>query len=203
MTIEKGTVLTRVKQITKRTGETDIDDILLEALLELSERTGNLTTLATETTTADQNYVDAPDDLAGNLIHSVQLDDDRPLAPITWLEALNNNRRGHGSNQHSFNNYNRGGYCLYKKRIYISPSPGAGRTCNIEYSQLDDNVEAILLPDEFLGAIVRLTAAKLYEKYELWNEVEKELVLYERAFRLLHTENPTPPVCQPGNDLEM
>jgi len=182
MTIAKADILVSVNKICKR-AETDIDNILLEAMEEISRRTGAIPALATGTTTANQEYVAAPTDLAGNLIHSIYLGTDRPLGILTWTQYLNNNYYS--------------GYCLYKDRIYLRPTPGDSTTqYNLEYSKIDDDVDNIELPDDFKPALTRLTAAKLYEKYERYDEVEKQITLFERLLRQLQGHRPTAPVCQ-------
>ena len=160
----KATILTQVNKNCKRS-ETDIDDILLAAMIEISTRTGILTTVATGTTTAGQAFIAAPADLAGNLVYSIFLGTDKPLDRITWKQYLNDNTTG---------------WCLYKKKIYLRPNPEGGIAYSLEYSQLDLLVASIQLPDEYEPAVVELTCAKLYRKYEMFDKVEPSIVLFER-----------------------
>jgi len=187
MSILKATVLSRVNKICKRS-ETDIDDILFEALLTISKRTGILTTQATGTTTAGQAYITKPSDLAGKLIHSVQLDSDDPLRPITWQQYLFNNRPG---------------FCLHNGRIYLRPNPTGNESYTVDYSQKATSVADLSeFDDDAEETIVRLTAGKLYEKYERYSEAENQLILYNLALKGLSGDTPDDPVCQ-YNGMEM
>lgn len=179
MAILKATVLTRGNKICKRS-ETDIDDILLEAMREISGRTGVLVTETTDSTVADQAYISAPSDLANDLIHSFYLDSDLPWDKITWLEYLNNNKAG---------------YCLHNDLIYMRPNPSSVQTAHIQHSYFDDDVDNIELPDKFQPALVRLVAAKLFEKYERYDETKVQLVLYQRELSLVWTL-PTASICK-------
>ena len=179
MDTTKAEILTQVNKNCKR-AETDIDDILLAAMREISIRTGILTTVATGSTTAGQAYISAPTDLAANLIYSLYLGDDKPLDRITWKQYLNNNF---------------GGWCLYKKRIYLRPNPTSARTYTLEYSQIDDDVAAIGLPDEYEPTLVELTCAKLYRKYEMFDKIEPAIVLYERELMMVF-DDATDPVME-------
>lgn len=183
--VSKSTILTRVNQICKR-AETDIDDILLEALYEISLRTGAVKALATGNTVADVGYVSQPADLAGKLVHSFHINDKKPLSEITWSQYLNNNISG---------------YCLYNGRIYIRSTPASSDDVYYcKYSKIDDNVNSIELPNIFTESIVRLTAAKLFGKYQMYDDLEKQMVLYERALNINKSgQEPTPPVCVNNN----
>ena len=182
MAILKATVLIRANKICKR-AETDIDDILLESMLEISICTGSVADLATGNTVADTAYVSAPTDLAGKLIHSLYINDDKPLDEITWSQYLRNNMAG---------------YCLYKDRIYLRPTPSSSSDVYYcEYSKIDDDVDSIGLDAVFQEPLIRLTAAKLYEKYEMYDKIDYQMTLYERALiRCGAGKEPTAPVCQ-------
>jgi len=179
MAILKATILTRVNKICKRS-ETDIDDILLESLEEISLRKGVLTSLATGVCVADTAYVSAPSDLAGKQIHSFYINTDKPKRQITYSQILNNNIPG---------------YCLYNDKIYLRPTPDGTETYTVDYSAVATDVDSITFPDEFLSLIVRLTAAKLYEKYERYDEVENQIILAEKQYNLLSGYAPVDPVC--------
>lgn len=184
-TITKASVLSRVNQICKRS-ETDIDDILLEAMIEISKRTGSVAELATGTTVAETAYVSQPDDLAGKLVHSFYLNDDPPMKLLTWSQYLNNNFYG---------------YCLYKGRIYIRPTPSNSTDIYYcEYSKIDDDVDGIELDPVFKEALSRLTASKLFGKYQLYDDEDAQLTVYERALRIADAgKDPVDPICENNN----
>ena len=176
----KATILSRVNQICKR-AETDIDDILLEALRMISRRTMALKTSTTSTTTAAQNYITKPTDMCGNTIDGLVIDDCR-IDPISWpqfLESL-------GS-----------GYVVYGGKIWFNPYYSDAKSYTLYYSQLHPaDLTTILFSDEFEESVTRLTAAKLYEKYEIYEGVSAQMALYENSIKGLIGYADMPPVAK-------
>jgi hypothetical protein len=175
----KATILSRVNKICKR-AETDIDDILLDALRKISRKTLALKTSSTSTTTAGQNYITKPTDMCGNTIDGLIIDAEQ-LGPISWDEFLSSKICG---------------YCVYSGRIYFYPTYADSESYTLYYSQLHpSDLSSILFPDEYELAIVHLTAALLYEKYEIYDGIQAQMTLYENEIQGLMRYNDTPPVA--------
>lgn len=177
MAILKATILARINKICSR-AETDIDDILLEALQEISQRTLSLKTSASGTTTEGLGYITKPTGMLESGIESVNYGG-VDLKPVSWDQFIRGNIRG---------------WCIYGNNFYFSTLT-ASQAYTIYYAQIHpDDLDSILFTDEFLKAIVRLTAAKLYEKYELYDKVQAQYTLYEDALNKISTGT-TPPIC--------
>ncbi|HIJ71786.1 MAG TPA: hypothetical protein HPP87_10550 [Planctomycetes bacterium] len=193
MSITKADILSRVNQITGRS-ETDIDDQIYDALLEISERTRALKTSTTGSTTANQAYISKPSDMAGDIIDGLILDTTR-YDPITWDEWLDNQ----GYNTGVWPNQASGisGWVVRGDYIYVRPTPDTVKSYTLYYAKYHpSSLDTILFEDKFRRAIIHLTAAFVYEKYEIDDQQEKEMVLYEREINRLSVSSP-PSVVQP------
>ncbi|MFA5385824.1 MAG: hypothetical protein WC364_14410 [Eubacteriales bacterium] len=178
----KATLLTRVNQITNR-GLSSIDEELLETLIEISERTLCLPTSTTGTTTASQNYITKPTDMAGDRIIGLVING-QPYNPISWDDFLN-----------QVSGY---GYVVYGSRIYITPTPTGAVSYTVYYPQKHpSDLNTILLDDVYKEAVLRLLCAKVYANYEMIPESNAQTGLYEREIQNLSGHGRTPPVCKP------
>jgi len=161
MAITSGAILTRVNQITKR-DVTDIDEILKEALVEISERTDCLKSSTTGTLSADTNTITEPSDLID--IDELYLDDEllNPITLAEWREGKIN------------------GYARWNNTIYVNPEPNTDKNYTLYYSKRHALSTTIEYGDEFQPAIVWLVAMKLYENYEIDEKALRAERKYER-----------------------
>jgi hypothetical protein len=179
MAITKSEILTAVNKICKR-AETDIDDILLEALQEISNHTLCLKTSTTGNTTAGVAYIAKPTGFnSGNIIDGLVVNDVK-IKPISWQQYLSGDFDG---------------YCVYGDYIYIYPTNTSAVAYTIYFPRIHpSDLDSILFSDDYRAAVKHLTAAKLYEKYERYEEVSAQLTLYEVALSKVGT-NQVPPIC--------
>jgi hypothetical protein len=184
--ITKANILIRVNKICKR-NETNIDDILLEVLQKISKRTLSLKDEATSVTVAGQNYINKPSDMVGNTIEGLVVDGQR-IDPISFQQFINSSACG---------------YCVWNDKIYTYPAFSTAKAYTLYYSKLHpSDLSTILFPDEYEEVIRRLTAALLYEKYELYDGMTAQLTLYENEIKGFIGYNSTPPIAQ-NNAQEM
>jgi len=174
--MEKTDILSRVNQITGR-AETDIDDILLEALVEIADRTCILKTSATGTLSASTNTISKPAGLI--VINAFDLDGDI-LDAITFEEYLANKLPG---------------YVLRGSSIYVKPADNTDRSYTIYYSKKPVAVSELSdFGSEFQPAIVRLVASKVYDNYEITDKRNEQYALFENELAKLSIDDEMP-VC--------
>lgn len=180
----KATILSRVNKICKR-AETDIDDILYDALIKISRRTLSLKGLETGNTVANQNYIDIPTDMCGRSIDGLVIDGS-VVRPISWQQFLTGNTNG---------------YCYYSDKIYLNPVYTIAKTYTLYYSKIHtSDLSTILFPDAYQMAVIRLTASLLYDKYEIYDGVQTQLGLYEIEMNSLMRYNDSPPIVDSYGD---
>lgn len=185
--MDKANLLIDVNGITGRNETTTtFDPWLLEVLIEIAARTRYLKTSGTGTTTADQNYIDVPSDMAGSgidgLVVAISSSHNTIYHPISWDDFLSDKKDG---------------YCVMGDKIYIHPTPGA-YSYTLYYSQLHpSSLATILFPDVFLPAVRHRCAAKVYEHYEITDQEAAQLAKFEREMQKFSGYGQPPPVCQP------
>lgn len=163
-TITKATILTRVNQITRRS-ETDIDAVLVEALIQLSHDTQSLKATKTATLSSGSSAITAPSDFIDADILAVDGD---PVDRITLDEW----KRDKGVE----------GFCVWNDTIYLRPAPDSDKTLTLyyirEHAADPDTIE--FDSGKYKEALVHLTASKLYRNYELKDQADDEERLYRR-----------------------
>ncbi len=181
--MDKTTLLSDVNGITGRAETaTTFNPLLLEVLIEISKRTRCLRTSAAGTTTADQNYLSVPSDMAGSevdglLINSVKYN------PISWDDWLGNEKDG---------------YCVMGDKIYIHPTPTTAYAYTLYYARLHpSSLASILIPDVFLPAVRHLCCSKVYGKYEIIDKRDSEYLFFENEMKKHSSYGEPPPVCVP------
>jgi hypothetical protein len=88
------------------------------------------------------------------------------------------------------------GYCEYDKKLYIGDVK-AGEDVIIYYTA--EHVTPLItvsLPDSYQSAVIYLTAAKVYEYYEILDKAQYYRQLYEREMFINGREKSTPAVCK-------
>lgn len=174
MSIAVTTVRARARKITRRDNETefpdaDLDVLILEACIEISERSLCIKTETTGTLAGDGTSLTAPSDMvdAESAIEEFYLDS-IPLDPITFAEWRVGHMRGYA-------------YREKVKIIYISPTSDNDRSYTLYYSKvhgvLSTNLE---FDDDLKMAVVHLTCFKIYNDYELNEKAAIENAKYER-----------------------
>jgi hypothetical protein len=117
--------------------------------------------------------------MCGNTIDGLVIDDNR-INPITFSQILSGSADG---------------YCVYDGKIYFYPCY-TDKAYTVYYSQLHpSSLSTILFPDEYEEAVVHYTAARLYEKYEIYDGVQAQMTLYENEISSLMGYNDTPPIA--------
>jgi hypothetical protein len=176
----KAEILAAVNATTRRE-LTDIDTYLIHVLVEISRRTLSLKEELEGTTTADQNYITAPDDLAGSAIDGLIIDG-YEYDPAPLRDVLNGRNRS---------------YCLYNSKIYVYPTPD-GESYTLRYAKLHpSSADTILFPEIYREVIEHGVKAKVYEQYEIMDKLADQISLYEAKLAKLIGDNATPPVCRP------
>jgi hypothetical protein len=179
--MDKTTLLTDVNQITGRS-ETSIDSELLEALIEVSVVTRYLQASTTGTTTASQNYIDKPSDMAGREIDGLVINGEK-YDPISWDDFLEGKEEG---------------YCVRGDRIYLLPTPSDAYAYTVYYAQLHpSSLASILIPDVYKPAIKHCVAAKVYEKYEIEDKAAIQIGKFEYEMKKYSGYGQPPPVAKP------
>jgi hypothetical protein len=180
--MDKTTLLNSVNGMTGRNETaTTFDPWLLEVLIEMSARTRYLKTSTTGTTTADQNYISVPSDMAGSEIDGLVINDAR-YDPISWDDFMGGKKEG---------------YVVMGDSIYLSPTPGA-YSYTLYYSKVHPtSLTTILFPDVFQPAVEHGCAAKVYAHYEIMDKLSSQLTLFENEMQKFSGYGQPPPVCKP------
>ena len=161
MAITKAVLLTRVNQVARRS-ETDIDEVLKEALIELSRDTLALRTSTTGTLSSSTNTISKPSDLIGVELFYL---DSGVLDPLSFDEWKEDRQEG---------------YCFRGNAIYISPTPNSDKSYTLYYyKQHAADPDTIEFTDEYKMALVHKVAQKIYENYELDTEAAEQRLKYQ------------------------
>jgi len=178
----KAEILASVNATTRRE-LTDIDTYLIAVLTDISRRTLSLKQELTADSTADQNYITAPSDLAAQAIDSLIVDDlEYDAAPLSDVV---------GTVCRSYV------YCLYNGKIYVYPTL-AGEEYTLRYSRLHPaSADSILFPETYREVIEHGVKARVYEAYEITDKMVDQMTLYEAKLARFIGDNALPPVCRP------
>lgn len=187
MSIAVTTVRTRARKITRRDNETEfpnaeLDALILEACIEISERLLCIKTSTTGTLAGDGTSLAAPSDMvdAESAIEEFYLDS-VVLDPLTFAEWRAGHMRGYA-------------YREKVKTIYIAPTSDNDRSYTLYYSKVHGALSTNLeFDDDLKMAVIWLTCKRIYEDYELSdpNQAIKAEREYEREIAI---NGPSEPV---------
>lgn len=76
-------------------------------------------------------------------------------------------------------------YSLLNQDIFIWPSPSAAVTYTAYYTYIDDDVDTILLTDDFKECIIEGVCYKVYEGYAMFEEAMGHKTLYDEQLAKL------------------
>lgn len=176
-TVTKDEILARVNAITNR-DETDIDEILKWALLDLSKRGAFLKSSVTGTVPSDLTV-----SLAANFyVEEWVSADSCRLSRLTYGEYKHGRIRG---------------YTIRNSELYF-PESYAGKSYEIYYLlKHGTDVDTINFGEEYREALVAACTAKVFKKYQQYTDHDQWIIDYENeARKLADTESDDMAVVQ-------
>jgi hypothetical protein len=174
MSIAVSDVESRVRKITRRDNTTDLSQadlqaLILEACIEISQRLLCLKSSATGSISADAEYITAPADMVKSDAAIIELYLGSTLQDrITFAEW----RAGKMN-----------GFCYYEGCIYITPASDNSRDYTLYYATVHGSLSTNLeFNDDLKMAVVWLTCKKVFDNYfaDSNNQSGKAELEYER-----------------------
>lgn len=172
MSITSAAIITKARQVTKRTNETDLPDsdietLIAEAVREISKRTLCLKSSTTGTLSASTNTISKPSDMVDSsaAIDELYLDETL-LDPCTFKEW----RAGKMDSCYAYRN----------GTIYVLPSPDSDKSYTLYYSSYHGStITTLEFNDDMKKAVEHLVCKKIYENYEQEDKVLIQEARYE------------------------